>query len=143
MAVAVSRFNAFATERLLQGAREALTRCGVADDDVTVVRVPGAFELPVAAARLAESGRYDAIVCLGTVIKGETAHFEYISSAATSGIEAVARQSGVPVGFGVLTCYTPQQAMDRAGGAAGNRGDDVTVAALEMADLLRRIRDNA
>jgi 6,7-dimethyl-8-ribityllumazine synthase len=141
--VAVSRFNAFATERLLQGAREALARCGVADGDVTVVRVPGAFELPLAAARLADTGKYDAIVCLGAVIKGETAHFEYISSVASAGIEAVAREKGVPVGFGVLTCYTPQQAMDRAGGAAGNRGYDVTVAALEMADLLRRVQDYA
>jgi 6,7-dimethyl-8-ribityllumazine synthase len=138
--VAVSRFNVFATERLLEGAREALSKCGVADQDVTVVWVPGAFELPLAAATLAESANYDALVCLGTVIKGETAHFEYISAAATTGLAAVAREKGIPVGFGVLTTYTRQQAMDRSGGAAGNRGYDVALATVEMADLLRRLR---
>jgi len=140
VAVAVSRFNAFATDRLLAGAREALAKCGVADQDVTVVRVPGAFELPLVAATLAESAKYDALVCLGAVIKGETAHFEYISSEASAGIAAVAREKGVPVGFGVLTTYTREQAIERSGGAVGNRGYDVALATVEMADLIRQLR---
>ena len=139
VAIAVSRFNAFATERLLGGAREALVACGVADEDITVAWVPGAYELPLAAAALADSGGYDALVCLGAVIRGETAHFQYVAGEAARGIATVSREKGIPIGFGVLTTYTPREAMDRSGGEKGNRGYDVSVATLEMVGLLRQI----
>ena len=140
VAIAVSRFNETLTLRLLEGALMALQEHQVQDDDLIVAWVPGAFELPAMAAALANSGKYDAIVCLGVVIKGETAHFEHIAAQTASGIAAVARECGIPVSFGVLTTYTTQQALDRSGGVMGNRGYDVTVAALKMADVLNKIQ---
>ena len=139
IALIVSRFNDSITSRLLGGAREALRDHGVKEADTTVVWVPGAFELPLMAQRLVDTERYDAIICLGAVIKKETAHFEHVASQAAAGIAAVARENGVPVIFGVLTTYTHQQAEARAGGDQGNRGHDAALAAIRMADLLRRL----
>ena len=140
VALAVSRFNQELTLRLLEGALMACQQHDVQNDDLTVAWVPGSFELPTLAAEMAKSGRHDVIVCLGVVIKGETAHFEHVSEQAAAGIAAVSRESGVPVMFGVLTAYTQQQAMDRSGGVLGNRGFDVTVAGLEMVDVVRKVR---
>lgn len=140
LALVVARFNEVVTTRLLSGARSALERHGVQEDDVDVAWVPGAFELPFAARKLAESSRYDAVVCLGAVIRGETAHFDFVAGEATSGIAAVARDTGVPTIFGVLTTDTLEQALDRAGGKAGNKGYDAAVNAIEMANLVRRLR---
>jgi len=140
IAVAVSRFNEVVTARLLSGARSALERHGVRDEDVDVAWVPGAFELAVVAKRMAESHRYDAVVCLGAVIRGETPHFEYVAGEAARGIGQVARETGVPVSFGVITSNTLEQALDRAGGKVGNKGYDAAVNAIEMANLMRQLR---
>jgi 6,7-dimethyl-8-ribityllumazine synthase len=140
IAVVVSRFNEVVTAKLLSGAREALTRHGVRDDDVEVAWVPGAFELALAAKNLAESRRYDAVICLGAVIRGETPHFEFVAGEAARGIGAVARETGVPVVFGVITPNTLQQALDRAGGKIGNKGSEAVLTAIEMANLLRKLR---
>ena len=140
VAIAVSRFNEQITLRLLEGSLVACQQHDVQNDDLTIAWVPGSFELPLLAAELAKTGRYDVIVCLGVVIKGETAHFEHVSEQAAAGIAAVSRESGVPVMFGVLTAYTEQQALDRSGGMLGNRGFDVTVAGLEMVDMVRKVR---
>ncbi len=136
-AVVVSRNNEFITARLLDGALDALRRHGVADEDITVARVPGGFELPLAAQRLATSGRYHAVICLGAVIRGATPHWEYIAAEAAKGIAQAALATGVPVTFGVLTCDTIDQAVERAGTKAGNKGFDAAVSAIEMANLLR------
>ena len=138
-AIVVSRFNPEITDGLLTGAREALTEADVSDDDVAVVRVPGAFELPLTAQRLAESGRFDAVVCLGCLIKGDTMHFEYIAEAATRGIADVNLATGVPVTFGVLTTLTDEQAEVRSRPGPGNKGREAAQAAVEMATLLRAI----
>ena len=138
-AIVVSRFNPEITDGLLAGARDALAQADVRDDDVTLVRVPGAFELPVAAQRLAESGRFDAVICLGCLIKGDTMHFEYIADAATRGISDVGLATGVPVTFGVLTTLTDEQAEVRARPGDGNKGREAALAAVEMATLLRTI----
>ena len=138
-AIIVSRFNAEITEGLLTGARAVLESAEVRADDIILVRVPGAFEIPVTARRLAETGRFDAIICLGCVIKGETMHFEYIAGASTQGIMDVATTTGVPVLFGVLTAMTDAQALERASDGEGNKGHEVAVAAVEMATLLRRL----
>ena len=138
-AIVVSRFNPEITDGLLAGARDALAKAGVRDDDITLVRVPGAFELPVAAQRLAESGRVDAVICLGCLIKGDTMHFEYIADAATRGISQVGLETGVPVAFGVLTTLTDEQAEVRARPGDGNKGREAALAAVEMATLLRAI----
>lgn len=140
IAVVVSRFNEVVTSRLLAGARSALERHGVHEDDVDVAWAPGAFELPIVARKLAEGHRYDAVVCLGAVIRGETPHFEYVAREAARGIADVSRDTGVPAIFGVLTTDTLEQALDRAGGKAGNKGHDAAVNAIEMANLLRRLR---
>lgn len=140
VAIVVSRFNEVVTSRLLSGARSALERHGVQDDDVDVAWVPGAFELPIVARRLAEGRRYDAVVCLGAVIRGETPHFEYVAGEAARGIGQVARETGVPVVFGVLTPNTIEQALERAGGKAGNKGYDAALSAIEMANLMRQLR---
>ena len=137
--IVVSRFNLTITSRLLAGALEALRAHGVADEHVTVAYVPGAFELPLAAQRMARRGDLQAVICLGAVIRGETPHFEYVSAEAAGGIASVARECGVPVIFGVLTADTMEQALARAGGAAGNKGRDAALAGLEMADLLERL----
>jgi len=140
IAVVVSRFNEPVTSRLLAGARDALDGHGVNERDIDVVWVPGAFELPLAARALAESGRYDAVICLGAVIRGETPHFEFVAGGAARGIGQVSRDTGVPAIFGVITPNTLEQAMERAGGAKGNKGYDAAVNAIEMANLLRRLR---
>lgn len=136
-AIVVSRFNQEITDGLLAGAREALREADVSPDDVTIVRVPGAFELPIAAQRLAESGRFQGVICLGCLIKGDTMHFEYIAEAATRGIMDVALASGVPVTFGVLTTLTDAQAEERARPGSGNKGREAALAAVEMATLLQ------
>jgi 6,7-dimethyl-8-ribityllumazine synthase len=138
-AIIVSRFNVDVTDGLLRGARAALTEAGVRDEDVTLVRVPGAFELPVTAQRLADSGRFDAIMCLGCVIKGETMHFEYISAAASQGIMNVSTSSGVPIAFGLLTALDEEQARVRAADGPDNKGREAALAAVEMATLWRHI----
>ena len=135
--VVVARFNELITSKLLEGAESGLARYGVADDDVTVVRVPGSFEIPVAAKQLAEAGKYDAVICLGAVIRGETDHYEHIGGAAAKGIANVSLSTGIPVIFGVLTTDTVEQAMNRAGGDQGNSGYNAALTAIEMANLLR------
>ena len=139
--VVVARWNGFVTEKLLQGALSTLKQCEVADDDVTVARVPGAFEIPAASRWAAESGRFDAVVALGAVIRGETAHFEYVSGGATYGILGTSQATGVPVIFGVLTVDNVEQAMARAGGKDGHKGEEAARAAVEMANLRRLMRD--
>ena len=139
LAIVVARFNEFVTRRLLEGAREALASHGVREEDVDVVWVPGSFELPIAARRLARSGRYRAVICLGAVIRGETPHFEYVSEAAARGIARVGLETGVPAAFGVITANTLEQAMERSGGKIGNKGYDAALTALEMANLLPQI----
>jgi 6,7-dimethyl-8-ribityllumazine synthase len=140
IAIAVSRFNENVTSRLLASARVALKRREVAESHVDVAWVPGAFELPFAARKLAESQRYDAVVCLGAVIRGETAHFDFISAEVARGIGEVARETGVPVIFGVITPDTMDQALDRAGGQKADKGDEAAVSAVEMANLARQLR---
>ena len=139
MAIVVARFNEAITRQLLAGAQDALARHGVDPQDVDVAWVPGSFEIPVAAKKLAASGRYQAVVCLGAVIRGETPHFEYIASQVSSGVARVGLETGIPTIFGVLTTDTVEQALDRAGLKAGNKGYDAAVAALEMANLLRSL----
>lgn len=137
--VIAARWNSFVTEKLFEGAIEELARRGVADDDVTSVWVPGAFEVPTAARWAAESGRFDAVVCLGAVIRGETAHFEYVAGGATDGIVRVSQDTGVPVIFGVLTVDTVEQALARAGGKDGHKGEEAARAAIEMANLRKAL----
>ena len=139
IAVAVARFNQAVTEALLAGALEALTSHGVADDAIDVTMVPGAFELPLAAQRLAGTGRYDAIVCLGAVIRGETPHFEYVAGETARGLGEVARRFDLPVSFGILTTDDVPQALARAGGGHGNKGYDAALTALEMVAVLRAV----
>ncbi len=139
-AIVASRFNDFIVERLVAGALDALTRSGAAADAIDLVRVPGAFEIPLAAREVARSGRYDAVVCVGCVIRGATAHFEYVAGETASGIAAVARETGIPVAFGVLTSETIDQAIERAGTKAGNKGFEAAMTAVEMANLLRDLR---
>jgi len=135
--IALARFNRAVTDRLLAGALEALAAHGVAEDAIDVASVPGAFELPLCAQRLAMTGRYDALLCLGAVVRGETPHFDFVAGEAATGIGAVARQYDLPVAFGVLTTDTMEQALARAGGDAGNKGYEAAVTALEMVQLLR------
>jgi 6,7-dimethyl-8-ribityllumazine synthase len=138
-AIVVARFNEFITSRLLDGARDGLRRHGVADEDVDVAWVPGSFEIPLVARRLAQSGRYDAIICLGAVIRGATAHFEHVAGGVSSGLARVALDTDRPVIFGVLTTDTIEQAIERAGTKQGNRGYEAALTAIEMANLLRRL----
>lgn len=135
-AVVVGRFNQVVTDRLLEGARSAFRRHGVAEDDLEVVWVPGSFEIPVVARRLARSGEVEAIVCLGSVIRGETAHFDFVAGEAARGIQQVAVDSGIPCILGILTTDGLEQALDRAGGKHGNKGWDAAMAAMETASLL-------
>jgi 6,7-dimethyl-8-ribityllumazine synthase len=139
IAIVASRFHEDITARLVDGARGALVRHGVRSADVRVAWVPGAFELPQAAARLAADGQVDALVCVGCVIRGETPHFEYVAGEAARGISEVGRTSGVPTTFGVITADTPAQAEARAGGAAGNRGEEAALAALQLVALFERL----
>jgi 6,7-dimethyl-8-ribityllumazine synthase len=136
VAVIAARFNGEVVERLVAGARACLRGAGVADEDVSVFWVPGAFELPLGAKRAARSGRFDAVVCIGAVIRGETAHFDFVAGEAARGIQDVALATDVPVSFGLLTTDTVEQALDRAGGAHGNKGCDAALAALQMVRLL-------
>ena len=138
-AVVVSRFNEEITEGLLQGARERLAEASVPEENVTIIRVPGAFEIPITAQRLGESGEYDAIVCLGCLIKGETMHFEYIAEAASHGIMQAAAATGVPMAFGVLTALTEEQALARSRSGPDNKGREAAAAALDMAKLFRKL----
>jgi 6,7-dimethyl-8-ribityllumazine synthase len=138
--VALARFNQGVTEQLLAGTLEALVRHGVAEDAIDIATVPGAFELPLCAQRLAATGRYDALVCLGAVVRGETPHFEYVAGEASRGIADVARRHDIPVAFGVLTTDTVEQALARAGGERGNKGYEAAVTALEMVQVLRAVQ---
>ena len=139
LAVVVSRFNEIVTEPLLRGALATARDLGVGEDALDVVRVPGAFELPQAARRLAGVGGYDAIVCLGAVVRGETPHFDYVCNEAAHGLTMVSQEFNLPVAFGVLTCDTMAQARARSGGSGGNKGDEAVRAAIEMANLFRQI----
>jgi 6,7-dimethyl-8-ribityllumazine synthase len=139
VAVVVARFNQLVTDKLLDGALDCFVRHGGAASDVDVVRVPGAFELPLAAQKLAASGRYAAIVALGAVIRGATPHFEYVCSTASGGLAAVARETGIPVGFGVITADTVEQALDRAGVKGGNKGWEAMLTSIEMANVLKQL----
>ena len=138
-AVVVSKYNDFVTDRLQAGALAALAAAGAAADDITVVRVPGAFEIPLAAQHAAESARYDAIICLGCLIRGETPHFEYISSAVSHGLSEAAATTGVPMAFGVLTTNSVEEALARAGEGSGNKGHEAAVAAIEMAEVVAQL----
>jgi 6,7-dimethyl-8-ribityllumazine synthase len=140
-AIVASRFNEFIVDRLVEGAVDMLRRHGVSETRVTLVRVPGAFEIPVAARRLAESGKVDAIIALGCVIRGATAHFDHVAGGATSGCSRVAEATGVPIVLGILTTDTIEQAVERAGTKAGNKGSESALAALEMASLFRALAD--
>lgn len=137
--IIVSRFNSFICERLLEGAIDTLVRHGAEKTQLTVVRVPGAFEIPLVAKKMVGSGKYDAVICLGAVIRGGTPHFEYVSSEVTKGIAAVSLESNVPISFGVLTTDTVEQAIERAGTKAGNKGAEATMSAIEMVNLLGAI----
>lgn len=139
-AIVLSRFNSFITDRLLAGACDVLARSGANLDEVEIVKVPGAWELPLAARTLALHKRHDALIALGAVIRGDTPHFDYVAGHAASGLAAVQQETGIPIAFGVLTTNTLEQAIDRAGAKAGNKGADAAMTAIEMANLLRRLR---
>lgn len=139
-AIVVSRFNSFITERLLAGAMDALTRAGGSPDLIDIIKVPGSWEVPLAAGEVARQKRYDAVICLSAVIRGETPHFDYVAAEAAKGIAHVAAETGVPVAFGVLTTNTLEQAIDRAGAKGGNKGFDAAMTAIEMANLMRTLR---
>lgn len=138
-AIIVSRFNEFISSKLLSGAIDELTRHGVSEDNITVIWSPGAFEIPVVAKKLAKSGTYDAIIALGAIIRGSTPHFEYVSAELSKGIASVSLDTGVPVIFGVLTTENIEQAIERAGTKAGNKGSDAAKSAIEMANLIKLI----
>jgi len=141
VAIVVARFNDFVTDRLLEGAQAALRDAGIADAQVDVLRVPGAFEIPMAAQRVAESGKVSAVICLGCLIRGATPHFEYIASACAHGITAAAASTGVPMSFGVLTTNSVEEALERAGAGPSNKGREAADAAVEMARLFAEIGD--
>ncbi len=138
-AIVVSRFNSFVSDRLLTGALDALSRHGAAPDDITTGWVPGSFEIVLAAKKLALSGKYDAVICLGALVQGETPHFEYISSTVAKGIGNVGLETGIPVIYGILTCNTLEQAIDRAGLKSGNRGFEAALSAMEMVQVLKQL----
>ena len=138
-AIVVSRFNDFITGKLLDGAVDALLRHGAKEEDVDVVKVPGAFEIPLAAKKVAEKGAYNAVICLGTVIRGATPHFDYVAAEVSKGIAAASMETGVPIAFGVLTTDTIEQAVERAGTKSGNKGFDAAVTAIEMAQVFKKL----
>lgn len=142
-AILVARFNAFITERLLDGALDAIIRTGGDPGAVEVIRVPGSWELPMTALALARQNRHDALICLGAVVRGDTAHFDYVAGESARGLAQVPLETGIPVANGVLTTNTVEQAIDRAGAKAGNKGFDAAMTAIEMAQLLRRLREPA
>ncbi len=137
--VVISRFNEFITQKLLEGALDALLRHGVNEEDIDIAWVPGSFEIPLVANKLAQSKRYDAVICLGAVVRGATPHFEYIATEVTKGIAKVGLETGLPVSYGIITADTLEQAIERAGTKAGNKGFDAAVDAIEMANLLKTI----
>ncbi len=137
--IVVSRFNEFVSLRLLEGAMDCLRRHGTADDDITIAWVPGAFDIPGIAKRMGDSGKFDAVLCLGAVIRGATPHFDYVAAEAAKGVAQAGMSTGVPVVFGVITSDTLEQAVERAGSKAGNRGWDAAVSAMELADLVSRL----
>lgn len=139
-AVLCARFNSFITDRLLSGALDALKRSGAVDSDIEVVRVPGAWELPLIAKTLGAQKRHDGIIALGAVIRGDTPHFDHVAGQASNGLAAVQLETGIPIAFGVVTTLTVEQAIDRAGGKSGNKGYDAAITAIEMAGLIRRLR---
>ena len=138
--IVASRFNGFITAKLIEGALDALTRHEIPDDNIELAWVPGAFEIPLIASKMAETGKYDALICLGAVIRGSTTHYDYVCSEVTKGIGHVTLQSGIPVMFGVLTTENIEQAIERAGTKSGNKGFDCAVSAIEMVNLLREIK---
>ncbi|MDY0133325.1 MAG: 6,7-dimethyl-8-ribityllumazine synthase [Desulforegulaceae bacterium] len=138
-AIIVARFNDFITDRLTGGAIDALIRHGAEDNDIEIIKVPGAFEIPLIAKRAAAKEKYDAIICLGAVIRGATPHFEYVSSEAAKGIAMVSLETGIPVVFGILTTDTIEQAIERAGSKAGNKGVEAAMSAIEMANLIKEL----
>lgn len=137
--IIASRFNEFITSKLVSGAEDCLTRHGVSDDNISVAWVPGAFEIPVIAKKMASSGKYDAIICVGAVIRGATSHYDYVCAEVSKGIAAVSLEAGLPVLFGILTTDTIEQAIERAGTKAGNKGTDCAMSALEMINLMKNI----
>ncbi len=139
--IIVSRFNDFITGRLLDGAVDALIRSGADDNDITLLKVPGAFEIPLAAQQMVKQGNYDAIICLGAVIRGATTHYDYVCAEVSKGIASVSLEAGVPVMFGILTTETIEQAIERAGTKAGNKGFEVAMGAIEMANLTDRLKE--
>lgn len=139
IAIVASRFNEFITAKLVGGAEDCLRRHGVAEDDITLAWVPGAFEIPLLAKKLAGSGKYDAVICVGAVIRGATSHYDYVCAEVSKGIAAVSLETGVPVLFGVLTTDTIEQAVERAGTKAGNKGYDCALGALELVSLLKKV----
>ncbi|NWF98637.1 MAG: 6,7-dimethyl-8-ribityllumazine synthase [Nitrospirae bacterium] len=138
-AIVISRFNEFITGKLLEGAKDALLRHGAKEEDIEVVKVPGSFEIPMIAKKMALKGTFNAVICLGTVIRGATPHFEYIAAEVSKGIAMASMETGVPVVFGVLTCDTIEQAVERAGTKSGNKGWDAAMTAIEMAQLLKKL----
>jgi 6,7-dimethyl-8-ribityllumazine synthase len=140
LAIVLARFNGLITDRLLAGAMDALKRSGAKMDDVEIVKVPGAWELPLTVKTIADTKKPDAIIALGAVVRGDTPHFEHVASQAASGVAQAGLQAGIPVAFGVLTTNTMEQAIDRSGGKSGNKGYDAAITAIEMADLLRKLR---
>jgi 6,7-dimethyl-8-ribityllumazine synthase len=137
--IVVSRFNDFITAKLLDGAVDALVRHGAKEDDIDAVKVPGSFEIPLAAKKMAAKGVYNAVICIGTVIRGATPHFEYVAAEVSKGIAAASLETGVPIAFGVITSDTIEQAVERAGTKAGNKGWDAAITAIEMAQVIRKI----
>jgi 6,7-dimethyl-8-ribityllumazine synthase len=137
--IVMSRFNDFITSKLLEGAVDALVRHGAKEDDIDVMKVPGSFEIPMIAKRMALKGVYNAIICIGTVIRGSTPHFEYIAAEVSKGIATASMETGVPIAFGVITSDTIEQAVERAGTKSGNKGWDAAITAIEMAQLLKKI----
>ena len=142
-AILVTRFNSLITERLLSGALDALTRTGCDEGSIEIIKAPGSWELPVVARQVAGQKRHDAIICLSAVIRGDTPHFDYIASEASKGLAQTAMEFGVPVSFGVLTCETLEQAIDRAGAKSGNKGFDAAMSAVEMGNLMRKLRSGS
>lgn len=138
-AVVVSRFNDFITSRLLDGAVDALIRHGAKEEDVEVVKVPGSFEIPLTAKKLASKGSYNAVICLGTVIRGATPHFEYVAAEVSKGVASASMETGVPIAFGVITSDTIEQAVERAGTKSGNKGFDAAITAIEMAQVMKKL----
>jgi len=137
--IVVSRFNDFITSKLLDGARDALLRHGAKEDDIVVVRVPGSFEIPLVAKKMALKGIYDAIICLGSIIRGATPHFEYVAAEVSKGIASASLETGVPIAFGIITSDTIEQAIERAGTKSGNKGWDASITAIEMVQLVKKL----